>query len=49
MRARWMELPRKVLVDGGVINEVAEVCTSLRLKGRALIITGPNTRKVAGE
>ena len=44
-----MELPRKVLMDGGVINEVAEVCTSLRLKGRALIITGPNTRKVAGE
>ncbi len=44
-----MELPRKVLMDGGAINEVAEVCISLRLKGRALIITGPNTRKVAGE
>jgi len=49
LRARWMELPRKVLMHGGAINEVAEVCISLRLKGRALIITGPNTRKVAGE
>ncbi len=49
MKARWMELPRKVLVDGGAIFELAEVCTSLRLKGRALLITGMNTRKVAGD
>lgn len=44
-----MELPRKVLMDSGVIKELGDVCTSLKLNGRALIITGPNTRKVAGE
>ena len=44
-----MELPRIVAVDSGVIRELPEICTSLHLKGRALIITGPNTQDVMGK
>ncbi len=44
-----MELPRKVVVGVGVINELSEICADLKLKGRALIITGPNTFEVAGK
>jgi glycerol-1-phosphate dehydrogenase [NAD(P)+] len=48
MRVRWMELPRKVVVDSGAVSELADVCTDLRLKGRALIVTGPNTFDITG-
>ncbi len=44
-----MELPRKVVIGVGVINELSEICADLKLKGRALIITGPNTFEVAGK
>jgi len=44
-----MELPRIVAVDSGVIRELPEICTSLHLKGRALIITGPHTQDVMGK
>jgi len=47
-RSRWMELPRKVAVGGGVIDEIAEICTDLHLEGRSLIVTGPHTRQAAG-
>jgi glycerol-1-phosphate dehydrogenase [NAD(P)+] len=41
-----MELPRRVVVDSGALSEVSEICEDLKLKGRALIITGPNTQNV---
>ncbi|MGB5100422.1 MAG: NAD(P)-dependent glycerol-1-phosphate dehydrogenase [Methanothrix sp.] len=47
--SRWMELPRIVAVGSGVILELPEICTSLHLKGRALIITGPRTQDVIGK
>lgn len=49
MKVKWMELPRKIVVGRGVVTELAEVCTSLRLKGRAMIVTGPNTLEVTGK
>jgi len=48
-RSKWMELPRKVAVGSGVIRETAEICADLKLKGRALIVTGPNTMEIAGQ
>lgn len=48
-RSKWMELPRKVAVGSGVIGEIGEICTDLKLKGRALIVTGPNTLETAGK
>jgi glycerol-1-phosphate dehydrogenase [NAD(P)+] len=43
-----MELPRRVVLDSGAVQEISEICSDLKLKGRALIITGPNTRDVIG-
>ncbi|MEI8003645.1 MAG: NAD(P)-dependent glycerol-1-phosphate dehydrogenase [Methanothrix sp.] len=47
--SRWMELPRIVAVGSGVILELPEICSRLRLLGRALIITGPHTQDVIGK
>ena len=44
-----MELPRIVAVGSGAILELPEICSSLHLKGRALIITGPRTHDVMGK
>ncbi len=44
-----MELPRKVAVGSGVILELADICASLKLQPKALIITGPNTLEIAGK
>jgi glycerol-1-phosphate dehydrogenase [NAD(P)+] len=44
-----MELPRIVAIGSGALLEVPEICASLHLKGRALIITGPHTEHVMGK
>ncbi len=44
-----MELPRIVAVGSGVIQELPQICSSLNLEGRALIITGPHTQNVLGK
>lgn len=44
-----MELPRRVVVDSDALSEISEICEDLKLKGRALIITGPNTRNLVGK
>lgn len=44
-----MQLPRIVLVGEGVIERVNFVCRDLKLKGRALVISGEKTYKIAGE
>lgn len=46
--AKWMQLPRDVLVGHGVIKEVGCVCRDLKLKGNALIVTGSTTQEIAG-
>jgi glycerol-1-phosphate dehydrogenase [NAD(P)+] len=43
-----MELPRVVAVGGGVISELAEICTGLKLGGQVMIISGPNTSQIVG-
>ena len=47
--AKWMQLPRDVLVGHGVLKEVGDVCRDLKLKGNALIVTGSTTWDVAGK
>lgn len=44
-----MELPRKVAVGSGVLLELPEICSDLKLEPRALIITGPNTQEIVGK
>lgn len=46
--AKWMQLPRDVLVGHGVIDEIGDVCRDLKLKGSALIVTGSTTLDLAG-
>jgi glycerol-1-phosphate dehydrogenase [NAD(P)+] len=43
-----MELPCRVVVDSGAVSELSEICDDLKLKGRALIISGPNTFNILG-
>jgi glycerol-1-phosphate dehydrogenase [NAD(P)+] len=43
-----MQLPRNVIAGPGAIESVGGICKSMRLKGKALIVTGKNTRQIAG-
>jgi len=44
-----MQLPRNVIAGPGAIESVGPICRSMRLKGRALIITGGTTKGIAGD
>lgn len=46
--AKWMQLPRDVVVGTGVINDITNVCNDLKLGSNALIVTGKKTRYIAG-
>lgn len=48
-KAKWMQLPRYVVVGHDVLSEVANVCKDLKLYGDTLIVTGSNTLRVAGK
>jgi len=41
--------PRNVIAGPGALESVGPICRSMRLKGRALIITGRNTKGIAGD
>ncbi len=45
---KWMQLPRDIVIGHGVINDVQDVCTDLKLFDNAFIVTGKSTRKIAG-
>jgi len=48
-RMHSMELPRKVVVGGEILESVGEVCLELGIKGRILVVTGSKTYRVAGK
>ena len=48
-KSKIMELPRNVVVGHDALLEVGEVCHSLKLGRRALIVADETTMKVAGE
>lgn len=43
-----MQLPRNIIAGPGVIDSVGSLCQSVRLRGNAFIITGRNTKTIAG-
>lgn len=44
-----MQLPREVLIGKGVLDRVGEVYSEFGFRTPALILSGPNTMKIAGE
>ncbi|MDI6856309.1 MAG: NAD(P)-dependent glycerol-1-phosphate dehydrogenase [Candidatus Thermoplasmatota archaeon] len=48
-KAKSMVFPRQVLVGHKVIEDIGTVCKNLELKNSCLVITGSNSRKIAGE
>ncbi|WP_406661039.1 NAD(P)-dependent glycerol-1-phosphate dehydrogenase [Methanolobus sp. ZRKC3] len=46
---KWMQLPRDVMVGHGVIYDIKDVCKDLKLGKDPLIVTGRNTKKIAGD
>lgn len=44
-----MQLPRNVIAGPGALESVGPICRSMRLKGRALIVTGRTTKGIAGD
>jgi len=44
-----MQLPRNVIAGPGALESVGPICKSMRLKGRALIVTGNTTKRIAGD
>lgn len=47
--SKWMQLPRCVIIGHDAINDVGEVCKDLGLSGKAMVVTGPTTKGVAGD
>jgi glycerol-1-phosphate dehydrogenase [NAD(P)+] len=46
--AKWMQLPRDIVIGHGVIREVKSVCDDLKFGNNPLIVTGKHTRDIAG-
>ena len=48
-KSTWIRLPRHVAVGHGVLDDVVPAVTDLRLGTRALVVTSPTPRRVAGD
>ncbi|MDG6221115.1 MAG: NAD(P)-dependent glycerol-1-phosphate dehydrogenase [Candidatus Thermoplasmatota archaeon] len=48
-KAKAMVFPRNVLAGHGVLEDIGEMARTFGIKGKAVIITGKTTRKLAGE
>ncbi len=49
MHVKLMQLPRAVLIGRNAINQINFLCDDLKLLGKALIVTGKKTYKIAGK
>jgi len=47
--SHYMQLPREVLIGKQVAPLVGETLTRLRIRGRALIVTGPKVKNIAAD
>ncbi|NYT05198.1 MAG: NAD(P)-dependent glycerol-1-phosphate dehydrogenase [Methanomicrobiales archaeon] len=47
-KSKWMQLPRDVVIGHDALAQLPKVCEDLRLGSSVLIISGSNTRTVAG-
>ncbi len=48
MKKQIIELPREIVIGDDVIDDTAEMCKRIGLKGPVLVISGPHTKDVAG-
>ncbi len=48
-KAKWIKLPRSVLVGHGVVDELGEAVSELYLSGRPLIVSSPTPDEIAGD
>ena len=48
-KSTWIRLPRHVAVGHGVLSDVVPAVADLRLGDRALVVTSPTPRSVAGD
>ncbi|RLJ02369.1 MAG: NAD(P)-dependent glycerol-1-phosphate dehydrogenase [Candidatus Aenigmatarchaeota archaeon] len=48
MELHSVELTRRILIGNDVLGKVPQVCKELNLKGPVLLLTGPNTKRIAG-
>ena len=49
MSNRKIQMPREVYIDPGIIKDTAEICKSLHLDKKALIVTGSHTYDVGAK
>jgi len=49
MDVRKIQLPREIHTGAGIIEETGTICRNMRLEGKVMVVTGPNTLKIAGE
>lgn len=48
-KSTWIRLPRNVVVGHDVLDDVGDVVADTHLSGRALVVTSPTPKEVAGE
>ncbi|HLE97315.1 MAG TPA: NAD(P)-dependent glycerol-1-phosphate dehydrogenase [Candidatus Thermoplasmatota archaeon] len=48
-KAKVMAFPRSVLIGHGVLDSTADLLDDINIAGPSLVVTGPTTRKLAGE
>ena len=48
-KSRTMKLPRSVAIGHAILDDIAEICGDVGLKGSALLVYDETTRKIAGE
>lgn len=46
---KYIELPRKVLVGEGAVEQLSQVISDLGLKGKSILVADNNTLKIAGD
>jgi len=44
-----IELPRRVIVGDGIIQRIEDIVTELKLEGNPLVLSGSNTKNIAGK
>ena len=47
-KSKTMELPRRVAVGHGILENIGEICRSLHLRGTAIIVVDKTTKRIAG-
>mgnify|MGYP003469892550 CR=1 FL=1 len=49
MSNRKIQMPREVYIDPGIVKDTADICKTLRLDKKILIVTGEHTYDVGAK